>query len=87
MPKHYQNSLTDMEEKIHDIWQNVLGVKSKIDINENFINIGGDSLRAMKLYSEINEAYPNILKTSDIFLYPTIKKIAKKIDENTKKNK
>lgn len=87
MPKNYQNSLTNTEEKIHEIWQNVLGVKSIIDINENFINIGGDSLRAMKIYSEINEAYPDILKTSDIFLYPTIKKIAKKIDENTKKNK
>lgn len=86
IPFEYQSSsiklkkLTETEYNVQLIWQEVLNIKKTIDINEDFLNIGGDSLRAMQLYSKINNIYPNILNISDIFFCRTIKKIAKKID-------
>jgi acyl carrier protein len=86
MSENYQEPRTDLERNIQSIWQEVLEIK-KIGVDENFFNIGGDSLNVMKVYGRIDILYPKSIKSLDIFLYPTISKLVKIIEKNIKKNK
>ena len=69
---------TLLEKELVRIWENLLDVKP-IGINDNFFDLGGDSLLAMSLNLELLKISPDI-KYSDIFQYPTIMKLEEKID-------
>ena len=71
---------TTLEMQIEDIFKKVLSIKT-IGIDENFFELGGNSLLAINLQIEllkqkINVTYP------DIFMAPTIRKLAQKISSN-----
>lgn len=74
-PAVYEAPKTDYQKQLASIFENILGIE-KISINDNFFEIGGDSLSAIKLQIE---AFNNGLNVSykDIFTYPTIKLLAK----------
>lgn len=72
----YVPPVTDMEKKLCAIWQDLFGMK-KIGINDNFFDLGGDSLSAIKFQVEALNHNLNI-SYSDIFSYPTIKLLASK---------
>jgi hypothetical protein len=62
------------EEKLVELWKEILGVE-RIGIMDNFFDLGGDSLKAIRMARKLNE--DNIDITVDIiFLYPTINKIS-----------
>lgn len=67
----YEAPNNDFQRQLAKIFENILGV-TQISINDNFFEIGGDSLSAIKLQIE---AFNNGLNISykDIFTYPTIK--------------
>lgn len=75
----YEAPKTDFQKQLAKLFENVLG-NSKISINDNFFEIGGDSLSAIKLQIE---AFNNNINISykDIFAYPTIKLLAKHISQ------
>lgn len=52
----YEECRTDIEKELKDIWQRVLGVDN-IGINHSFIDLGGNSLKAMALSGEIRKAF------------------------------
>ena len=58
-------------EKIRRIWLEVLGY-SDIDENEDFFNVGGDSLMAIKLLDSIKDTFGLDLDVSVIFTYPSL---------------
>lgn len=62
------------------IWARFLGL-AEIDADENFYDMGGDSILAGQLLKEIDQEYPEILSISDIFSYSTVNELAKLIDE------
>jgi 3-oxoacyl-(acyl-carrier-protein) synthase/acyl carrier protein/NAD(P)-dependent dehydrogenase (short-subunit alcohol dehydrogenase family) len=62
---------TDVARKIASAWSEVLGVK-EVDINDNFYDLGGDSIRATRLLKEIEKDFKGVIDISDIFTYPTI---------------
>ena len=62
------------EAQIAELWEMLLD-KKPIDINENFFELGGDSLLAIKLVSRINKQGFNYA-VSDLFTYPTVKSLA-----------
>ncbi|MCL6591113.1 MAG: KR domain-containing protein [Firmicutes bacterium] len=62
------------------IWANVLGL-AEIDANDNFYNLGGDSILAGQLLKEIDRTYPEVLTISDIFSYSTINEQARVIQQ------
>ena len=66
----------DFEKNLAFIWSKLLGIK-KIGINDNFFEIGGDSLLAIKFQLEAVKLGLNI-SYSDIFTYPTIKQLSEK---------
>lgn len=69
---------TPTEKKLAKIFEEILGI-SPISINDNFFEIGGDSMSALKLQIKLLNDNINITY-SDIFKYNTIKQLAKKID-------
>lgn len=69
-----------IELQIATIFQSLLSI-SPIGINDNFFELGGDSLLAINLQVELLKLNFNITY-SDIFMYPTIKDLAKKIVSN-----
>jgi acyl transferase domain-containing protein/acyl carrier protein len=73
---------TDIEIKIAEAWGSVLGL-SEIDINDNFYDMGGDSIRATRLLKELEKDFEGIIDISDIFTYPTISEMSGYIKSKT----
>lgn len=61
----------DIQQKLLDIWQNVLG-RDKISIHDNFFELGGNSLKLVQVLNLINQEYPDQLEISDLFKAYTI---------------
>ena len=60
-----------IERQLLDIWCKVLG-RNDIGINDHFFNIGGHSLRAIHLASEVHKTMSLKLEIKDIFLTPVL---------------
>ena len=74
--KEYIAPRNSFEDSIAEIWKNLFFI-NKIGINDNFFDLGGDSLIAIKFQIEAMNAGLNITY-ADIFSYPTIKQLAEK---------
>ena len=66
---------TQVQKKLSDIWQSILNI-NKISINEDFFNLGGDSLLAIKLISYIKQYFNIDITIKDIFSNSTIAKLS-----------
>lgn len=69
-------SLSSNEEKLLHIWKQILKIDS-INVNDNFFDIGGDSISAINMQIEALK-YGINFEYSDIFQTPTIKQLANK---------
>ena len=76
---------TDLEVKLVSMWEEVLNTKP-IGIKDNFFELGGDSILAMNLNIRLLKITDKI-KYSDIFAYPTVAELSKKIQSGLEKNK
>jgi len=65
----------ELEQKIAQIWHQVLGIDS-VGIRENFFHIGGHSLLASQLLSELEEAFATTLPLAALFQLSTIEEQA-----------
>ncbi|MGB5418189.1 condensation domain-containing protein [Algibacter sp.] len=70
---------------ITQIWENILGI-NQIGVNDNYFEIGGKSLLAIKIFSLINNKLKTKLPVTALLEYPTISKLSNHIlsDENGK---
>ncbi|MBR8836536.1 MAG: amino acid adenylation domain-containing protein [Stigonema ocellatum SAG 48.90 = DSM 106950] len=74
----------NLEQTIAIIWQEVVEL-DKVGINDNFFDIGGNSLLITRVYSELRKALPEesgSLSMVDMFKYPTIKSLVQYLDKN-----
>ncbi|MFA0964354.1 amino acid adenylation domain-containing protein [Roseivirga sp. BDSF3-8] len=62
---------TGTEQILLKWWQEVLK-REDISMEDNFFDLGGDSLRLVQLFNFIEEAYPGLLEITDLFSNPTI---------------
>uniref|UniRef100_UPI00046B0577 non-ribosomal peptide synthetase n=1 Tax=Caldalkalibacillus mannanilyticus TaxID=1418 RepID=UPI00046B0577 len=69
---------TEEEEKLVQIWREVLGVE-KIGVKDHFFDLGGHSLRAMNLVSKINKEMNVNLPLRAVFRSPTVEAMAEVI--------
>ncbi|MBD2665598.1 amino acid adenylation domain protein [Richelia sinica FACHB-800] len=76
-------ALTPVQELLSGIWAAILGIK-QVGIHDNFFELGGHSLLATRVISQIRKAFKIDLQLRCLFASPTIKELAKEI-ENTKK--
>lgn len=74
---HYEAPHNDFQEKLVKLWKEFLNV-DKIGINDNFFDLGGDSLIAIRMQIEAFRLGLNI-SYADIFSHPTIKQLSEKI--------
>lgn len=72
----------DIEQTLANIWSEVLGC-GEISVNDNFLEVGGDSLLSIRILARINKAGLSIA-TEDFFAYPTIAEQAKVITSANK---
>ena len=71
-----------VEEKLADIWANLLGIeKEKIGIDDGFFQLGGHSLRANIMAARVHKELNVELPLADIFKTPTIRALSKRIEK------
>ena len=78
----YEAPGSDIEEKLVKAWSEVLGIE-RISINDSFLALGGDSIKAMKLMPILNN-YNLKLEIKDLFQFPTIKELGKHVETSAK---
>ena len=74
--------LTPTEQKLAQAWAKILGLR-EVDYQDKFLEIGGDSLSATYLQKEIDTLFPNVMDITDVFVYPSIARMAEYIDSKT----
>lgn len=75
----YITASADTEKRLLNIWRNLFNL-TKINTQDDFFNIGGDSLLCIKLTSRIYKEFGVKVSFKDIFSYPTIKSLSSLID-------
>ncbi|MDR3516548.1 MAG: amino acid adenylation domain-containing protein [Azospirillaceae bacterium] len=71
----YEAPATDTETRLAAIWAAVLGVK-RVGVAAPFLEVGGDSLRAIRVISRINHEFDAALTIGQFFEQPTIRQLA-----------
>ncbi len=61
----------EIEEKLVEVWQNILNV-DHVGIKDSFFALGGNSLSIIKVNEEINKILDHEIKLMDLFKYHTI---------------
>ncbi|MEI6411934.1 MAG: amino acid adenylation domain-containing protein, partial [Bacteroidota bacterium] len=74
-----------IENQLVEIWQQVLG-RDQIGVEDNFFNLGGHSLRAIRVVSLIRQALSVEIRLSEIFASPTIAALAERVIAESKLN-
>jgi thioesterase domain-containing protein/acyl carrier protein len=71
----------EIEERLANLWQEVLGVQS-ISVTDNYFDLGGHSLLAVELFSEIKFCFHLDLPLATLFYAPTIRTMAEIIRDS-----
>ena len=76
----YTAPRNETEAKLAEIWQDVLEVE-QVGINDDFFEIGGHSLLAVRLVSQVRKTFGRELPIADVFDYPTVAKLSARITD------
>jgi amino acid adenylation domain-containing protein len=66
---------SETEQKIAAIWQDVLGI-AQVGRTNNFFDLGGDSLRLMRVHSRLQQAFDKDITMVDMFRCTTVRALA-----------
>ncbi|MGE5529471.1 MAG: phosphopantetheine-binding protein, partial [Patescibacteria group bacterium] len=66
---------TPTEERLAAVWREVLGDR-EIGRDDNFFEIGGNSLLLIKAYLRLCEEFPGALRVTDLFAHPSLAGLA-----------
>jgi amino acid adenylation domain-containing protein len=80
-----QKPRSDIEKKIAEIWQEVLGVE-QVGIDEDFFALGGHSLLAMQIMSRVEDCFKTTIPLSKLFESPTIAAMARSIESGNSRS-
>ncbi|HLO47958.1 MAG TPA: beta-ketoacyl synthase N-terminal-like domain-containing protein [Kamptonema sp.] len=72
----------EVEQNIANIWQEFLGIE-KIGIHDDFFDLGGDSLLAVQLITNLNEKLQKSLSSHSLLQSSTIAALAELIKDNS----
>jgi thioesterase domain-containing protein/acyl carrier protein len=71
---------TPTEAALTPLWEMLLGV-DRVGIDDNFFEVGGHSLLAVKLFAEIEQHFGRKLPVSTLFQAPTVRRLAEIISQ------
>jgi acyl-coenzyme A synthetase/AMP-(fatty) acid ligase/acyl carrier protein len=74
-----------LERRLLAIWENVLGVRP-IGVTEDFFDLGGHSILAVRLFAEIEKAFGKKLRIGILLSAPTIEQLAGYLERATQYN-
>ncbi|MBQ4835999.1 non-ribosomal peptide synthetase/type I polyketide synthase [Pseudoalteromonas luteoviolacea] len=77
--QEYIEPRTETERVVHDIWAEVLGLKT-ISVTSNFFALGGQSLLAINVVNKLMTEFGFEIKTKLIFEYSSVESISALID-------
>jgi phthiocerol/phenolphthiocerol synthesis type-I polyketide synthase E len=80
---NYEAPQNEIERIIAEIWQKLLGVK-QIGINDNYFDLGGNSLMAVRLFTEIDKIFDRKLSIATLFKAPTVGQLAGILSNNSR---
>jgi acyl-coenzyme A synthetase/AMP-(fatty) acid ligase/acyl carrier protein len=66
---------TELERGIAAVWQEVLEL-DRVSVHDNFFDVGGHSLKMVRMHSRLNEVLDTEISIVDLFQYPTIASLA-----------
>lgn len=81
-PESLQTADSDMEQIVSGIWKNVLALES-IDVNQNFFDIGGHSLKMAQVQTQLQQALKRDISLVDLFQHTSIKALAAYLEIKT----
>lgn len=73
---HYEEPASATEQGLARIWSQVLGL-SRVGADNRFLEIGGDSLKALRIISRIYKTFGVEVSVRDFFSLPTIRELAR----------
>jgi len=76
----YAAPSTGREKTIAKVWSELLGV-AQVGLNDNFFDLGGNSLLVVQAQSRLREALGRDLEVVKLFQYPTVKALARFLGE------
>lgn len=79
----YVAPTNEVETSLVKIWQNILN-KDKIGIYDNYFDLGGDSLKAVRISSEIQREFDIKIEVTKLFSEPNISELAIEVTNHTK---
>jgi amino acid adenylation domain-containing protein len=71
---------SEAERVIAEIWREFLQV-DRVGLNENFFELGGDSLRMVPIHHRLEEVFEQPLSIVELFRYPTVRALAQRLTE------
>ncbi|WP_282081548.1 phosphopantetheine-binding protein, partial [Aquimarina algiphila] len=81
--KDYVAPSSVLEVQLVEIWQEVLGIE-KIGIHDDFFELGGNSLNAIKINSRVKKNLDLDIEIKSLFVFKTIGELASQIDFSEK---
>jgi acyl transferase domain-containing protein/acyl carrier protein len=75
----YKEPVSETEKMLCDLWRSIFGYE-KIGINDDFFELGGDSLKVMTIIKKIHKTFNIEISIGDFFKKNTIEELAKEID-------
>jgi acyl carrier protein len=72
--------MTPLQAELAEIWQEILGIE-KIGTQDDFLALGGDSIRGINVLTRINDKYGASLTIADLFTNSTIADLAVLVEE------
>jgi acyl transferase domain-containing protein/acyl carrier protein len=71
---------TETEQKIVEIWQKLLGLQ-QVGINDDFFELGGDSLNVVQVNTELKKAFKKDIPVAVMFRHQTIRAFSQYLHE------
>ncbi|GBC61781.1 non-ribosomal peptide synthetase [Desulfonema ishimotonii] len=75
MAAAYVSPRTDAEQRIAEVWQEVLRL-DRVGLHDNFFDLGGHSLLVIKVQSRLEEIFGRDIQTVELFRHPTVSALA-----------
>lgn len=80
--ENYEALSTETEKFLAQAWQEILTIE-RVGRNDNFLHLGGHSIKAIQLINKIQQQLSCALNITDIFRHSVLKSLAKYIEQNT----
>lgn len=80
--KNYVAPTTPLEKRLAEIWGDILKLE-KVGIQDDFFVMGGHSLLAIRIFSQIQREFDKKLPLATLLRAPTIEQLAKIIEESS----